>query len=181
MRTVLLLFFTLLVAQAGSLRLKRVGLVQSGPSAVGAIVCYDTDHDGEGELIFSNGDLYGYQCWNILEYRPYNRYEVVLSDTAPLEWPPGVISTGRFWPYDAGDVDRDGKTDLTGLLFYMDSLDTLRNVVCTLESPDSLSYPDSLNWLYALFPSAFALTECSHTDLDLEARPKSLDKRPVLC
>jgi hypothetical protein len=143
-----------------------VALVPSGPYANGVVVCYDTDHDGEGELIFSYDDWSGYQYWNTLEYRPYNRYEVVQSDTAPLEWTPGVISTGRFWPYDAGDVDRDGKTDLTGQLFYMDSLDTMRTVVCTMESPDSLSYPDSLTWFHALFPSSYSLIPCAYADLD---------------
>jgi len=174
MRLTLLLLAATFVAQAGSLRFKRVALVPSGPYANGVVLCYDTDHDGEGELVFSYDDWSGYQYWNILEYRPYNRYEVVQSDTAPLEWTPGVISTGRFWPYDAGDVDRDGKTDLTGQLFYMDSLDTMRTVVCTMESPDSLSYPDSLTWFHALFPSSYALIPCAYADLDRDGKNEIL-------
>ena len=170
MRVLLLLLAATFAAQAGSLRLKRVALLQYGPSSIGAVVCYDSDHDGEGELIFNNGGSGGHYCWSILEYRPYNRYEVVKSDTAPLQWPPGVISTGRFFPSGAGDVDRDGKTDLTGQLYYMDSLDTTRKMVCVLESPDSSSYPDSLTWSFLLPTPATGLDPSIITDLDGDGR-----------
>jgi hypothetical protein len=173
MRYTFLLLACVSVASAG-LRLKRVAVVESGPWADGVMVCYDTDHDGEGELIFNNGGWGGCRCWSIVEYRPVNRYEMVQSDTGQWPPPPGEIHTGLFWPFDAGDVDRDGKADLAGQLYYRDSLDSMRNLVCTLESPDSLSYPDSLNWSAPLYPSSSALTECAYTDLDVDGRREVL-------
>jgi len=171
MRLVLLVVASVSVTSAGSLRLKRVTRLDYGPSAVGTIVCYDSDHDSVGELIFSNGNtIGGYQCWSILEYRPYNRYEVEQSDTAPLQWPPGVISTGRFWPSDAGDIDQDGRTELTGQLHYLDSLSTLQKIVCILESRDSLSHPDSMIWSYLLPSPATGLQPSVFADLDRDGR-----------
>ncbi|MBM3314965.1 VCBS repeat-containing protein, partial [candidate division WOR-3 bacterium] len=170
MQVSLLLCAVLLAGQTDGLRLKCMTTLPFGPSSIGTVVCYDSDRDGEGELIFNSGGWGGYDCLNILEYRPYNRYELVQSDTAPLEWPPGVISTGRFFPFDAGDVDRDGKTDLTGQLYYRDSLGTIRKMVCVMESPDSSSYPDSMTWSYSFPPPTSGFHPSVFADLDRDGR-----------
>jgi hypothetical protein len=102
---------------------------------------FDTDHDGLGEVIHFGINPVRFQ---IAEYAPVNRYSLVLSDTGYYPWPETVL-LGNFEPYDVGDVDRDGRTDIVGQAGYYDSTGP-RVALCVFESRDSFSYPDSLVW-----------------------------------
>jgi len=145
-------------AQLGGYQLKRVTLLNSGPRAefCGRVVCYDSNHDGFMELIFQTaaGPLPTNPLrWEIWEHRPMNRYVLVFADTSQNQvWPyPPGLDRGGMALFDAGDIDRDGRTDLLGETMFRFS-DTTRPdssfyyVVATVESRDSFSYPDTVTW-----------------------------------
>jgi hypothetical protein len=140
MRQLIAVCFIVSSLALGEVRLARVARVPYGRGLPG-IVLADSDHDSLGEVIYHTGSPLR---WEILEYRPVNRYELVLSDTG-TEWQGESIVSGNFVPWDAGDVDRDGKTDLVGEVFYADSV-SYQKALCTIESRTTSSYPDSLNW-----------------------------------
>jgi len=159
------------------LRLKRVAFVPRGANYgdYGRVICADTDHDGLYEVIY--GDLNGggpsRPCWEIMEYRPFNRYEVVKSDTGIYPYPPDTVATGFFLPCDAGDVDRDGRSDLVGVVPFQDG-DSMRLAVCTIESQDSASYPAMLNWYHGL-PGPFGgWGFAQYADLDRDSATEIL-------
>ncbi len=87
---------------------------------------------------------YRLEVW---EHQGWSRFALVYADTGAYPPPPG-ITTGNSIPFAAGDIDRDGLTDIVcisieemgGGLFY--------DVVMTLESPDSFIYPCSLSWYF---------------------------------
>ena len=154
----LLLLLLSLSAQLGGYQLKRVTLLNSGPRAefCGRVVCYDSNHDGLMELIFQTaaGPLPTNPLrWEIWEHRPMNRYVLVFADTSQNQvWPfPPGLDRGGMALFDAGDIDRDGRTDLLGETMFRFS-DTTRPdssfyyVVATVESRDSFSYPDTVTW-----------------------------------
>ncbi len=130
--------------------MKRVYFLQSSLDLCsdGKIVCYDSDHNGLNEVIFRTGTIYPSNPlrWEVWEYRPFNRYELVFADTGAYPLPPG-ITTGNFRPNDVGDIDRDSLTDLVGPNVDETS-DTMYNVVTTQESPNYSFYPESLSWWY---------------------------------
>jgi hypothetical protein len=127
-------------AAATELVLKRVGdLPLAGSNAYDRLLLFDTDHDGLGEVI--HNPSYHFQ---IAEYAPVNRYAVVLSDTSHYPWPESTL-LGSFLPFDVGDVDRDGRTDMVGYVGY-DSGGSYCTAICIFESRDSCSYPDSAVW-----------------------------------
>ncbi len=99
----------------------------------------DTDHDGLGEVIHNPNHNF-----QIAEYRPVNRYALVVSDTSPIPMPESIV-VGYFRPCDVGDVDRDGLTDLVGQAVY-DTGGGYAVAPCTFESRDSVSYPVTLVW-----------------------------------
>ncbi|MEO0077429.1 MAG: T9SS type A sorting domain-containing protein [candidate division WOR-3 bacterium] len=78
------------------------------------------------------------------------QFTLAHSDTAPPETARrGVgIVTGEFEPSAAGDLDRDGKTDIAGwCLDYPDSASGSRwEVAAVMESPEPDSYPTRLVW-----------------------------------
>jgi hypothetical protein len=77
-----------------------------------------------------------------------NRFELVYADTGYSPPRPGMTS-GYFRPWDAGDIDRDGLTDLVGQnRLWTKRMDTMYNVVVTHESPTLNSYPKYFSWLY---------------------------------
>ncbi|MEO0126030.1 MAG: FG-GAP-like repeat-containing protein, partial [candidate division WOR-3 bacterium] len=129
----------------------------------GYILCGDTDHNGLSELIFSTGSLRNYIRWEIWEYRPLNRYEIVFADTYrdPNNPPPG-IHTGGFCPLDIGDIDSDGLTDLIGLNFRFGG-PHVEAVIHTMESRTPFSYPDTMTWVHT---PGFDMIEVYITDLD---------------
>ena len=83
----------------------------------------------------------------VWEHQGWNRFSLVFADTGEYPEPVG-ITTGNGAAFAAGDVDGDGLSDVVFVdaderdsgLFY--------DVVMTLESPDSFSYPCSLSWYY---------------------------------
>jgi hypothetical protein len=160
--TLLVLFL-----QTDGTLMKRVALVHHGPEGLPSLLCADTDHDGLGEIIYSAFDtVHDYQMWEILEYRPFNRYEVVKSDTGIYPYPPGQLVSGNFWLYDVGDVDRDGRADIVGELRYAEVAGYDKGAICVMESPDSASYPDSIVWLWPYPWSLAVLYWKLYADLD---------------
>jgi len=146
----LALFVLFLISFGQSLRMKRIVLLPSGadiPSTY--VICADTDKDSLNEVIFSTMFASYITIWKIYEHRPMNRYELVYADTGAYPFPPG-ITTGNFMPWDVGDIDQDGLTDLLGPnIDNPQNPDTnWYNVVTTQESPDYSSYPESLSWWY---------------------------------
>jgi len=113
------------------------------------VVCCDSDHDSMPEMMFNTGTIQPRNPLRIevWEHRGWNRFGLVFTDTGEYPEPPG-ITTGNALPFAAGDVDGDRLVDVVCIskeemedgLFY--------NVVMTLESPDSFSYPCSLSWYY---------------------------------
>ncbi len=134
-------------------QLKRIALLPSGVigEQFGRPICYDTDHNGLKEIIYATGSGYSDDPlrWEIWEYRPLNRFELVYADTGgDYPHPPGTTS-GNFRPFDAGDIDRDGLTDLFGQNEYWTKTgDTMYNLLVSLESSTDTSYPKSLSWFY---------------------------------
>jgi hypothetical protein len=124
--------------------LRRVAQIPSGPynGANGLVVCCDSDHDSLPEMYFFHTTSACHQVW---ELQGWNRFSLVFEDTA-LQLP--YVRARTAIPFAAGDVDNDGLTDIVcvtieeagGGLFY--------DIVMTLESSDSFSYPCSLSWYY---------------------------------
>jgi len=171
LKTALVFLLFLCTGNGNRLRMKRVAQIPYGPySNLGSLICADTDHDGHGEIIYRSGHGADPPRWEILEYRPFNRYELVKSDTGVYPHPPGRIVTGNFCPFDAGDVDNDGKADLVGQVYYKDSSGTRCRAVCTIESPDSCSFPDTLNWHYTFSQAGTGYGSTVYADLDRDAK-----------
>jgi hypothetical protein len=147
---------TILVILAGALpaqlQFKRIAVLPSGVigEQFGRPICYDTDHNGLKEITYATGSGYSDDPlrWEIWEYRPLNRFRLVYADTGC--YPPGPgITSGNFRPFDAGDIDRDGLTDLLGTnedWIHPDS--SFNKLLATYESPTSSSYPKSLSWSF---------------------------------
>ena len=142
MKTTLSLLVALTVtAAATDLALKRVAdLPLAGGNYHDRLLLFDTDHDGLGEVIHNPN-----RRFQTAEYRPVNRYELVLCDSCHFPWPES-IRLGLFLPFDVGDVDRDGRTDMVGYASYDSGGGYLGLALCIFESRDSLSYPDSVVW-----------------------------------
>jgi hypothetical protein len=138
------------VTQAPTLSMRCVALVGSGPlDAEGRLICYDSDHDSMPELIFKTYDQHTFvpriEFW---EYEDWNRFRLVYADTGATFPEPNGITTGNAVPYDAGDVDGDGLTDIVCGNTEFFNLDSAFSILMTLESPDSHSYPCSLSWYW---------------------------------
>jgi hypothetical protein len=128
-----------------TLNIRRLAKYPFGPSG-DPIVCCDSDHDSLPDLIFRtyHPSTPSIEIW---EHQGWNRFKLVYADTGALPEPNG-ITTGNAVPYDAGDVDDDGRTDiLCGTIEFFEP-DSTRNIMMTLESPDPRSYPSLLSWYY---------------------------------
>ncbi len=132
--------------------MRRVAQVPTGPDAAayGKVVCCDGNHDSLPEMVFLTGsihpdDPYRREVW---EHHGWNWFSLVFADTGEYPEPPG-ITTGNAIPFAAGDIDNDGLTDVVCInLEFTPARDTAYDIVMTLESPDSSSYPCSLSWYY---------------------------------
>jgi hypothetical protein len=142
---VLLLTLAALVLSA-PLSVRRTMRLSAGPCvAIDGLLISDSDNNGAQELTFRTG--FGYPGrWEIWEYRPVNRYELVFADTGVYPYPNG-IATGNLFPFDVGDIDQDGRTDIVGVNWERAN-DTLYNILVVMESPDEYSYPESLVWSF---------------------------------
>jgi hypothetical protein len=169
------------------IQMKRVTFLQAGlyVGSDGKIICCDSDHDELNELIFLTGMLSTALRWEVWEYRPMNRYELVYADTAIYPPPPG-ITTGYFRPYDVGDIDRDSLIDLVGPnIDKVLNQDIEYNVVTTQESPDYSSCPGSLSWWYRTSNLMYSYTYYFTPDLDRDGRREILtyegwDSTPIV-
>jgi hypothetical protein len=140
-------------ASLAATSMRRVAQVRSGPyhEGHGRVVCCDSDHDSLPEMFFYTGtirptDPLRHEVW---EHQGWNRFSLVFADTGEYPEPPG-ITTGNAIPFAAGDIDGDGLTDIVCITVEPDSSDPDKfyNVVITIESPDSFSYPCSLSWYF---------------------------------
>jgi hypothetical protein len=149
------------MAVLGATSLRRIAQVPSGPYAGSElVVCCDSDHDSMPELIFHTGtiqpsDPARNEVW---EYHGWNQFSLALADTGDISPQPQGIVTGNSIPFAAGDIDEDGLTDVVCITIEYDSAkaDTAYDILMTLESPDSFSYPCSLSWYYR-FPGLFVI------------------------
>ncbi len=169
-------FFLLTILISGSLfaqlRMKRVTLLNSGPlyETEGLIVCADCNRNGANELIFQTLLPNDYICWQIWEFRPMNKYELVYADTG---WsihgtPPVGIKTGNLYPFGGGYLDSDSCYDLVGenkVKFPPESLPSVRPLTTVQEGQSPSSYPNSLVW-FDLLPGDFFVFPHYITDLD---------------
>jgi len=148
------------VGGAAELAMKREAVLPLVPGNLrDFLLLTDTDHDGLGEVIHNPNHHF-----QIAEYRPVNRYELVLSDTGHYPWPDSIVQ-GNFLPYDVGDVDRDGLPDILGQGPYR-SASGDSAALCIFESRDSCSYPDSLVWWTATPNPAIFCFPARYADLD---------------
>jgi hypothetical protein len=147
-KCLLLLAFGLATSIAAA-SMRRVAQIPSGPyaDADGRAVCCDSDHDSLPELIFHTGtirpeDLLRNEVW---EHQGWNRYKLAFADTGVYPQPLG-ITRGNGMAFAAGDVDDDGLCDV--VFVNVDERDhgLAYDVVVTVESPDSFSYPCSVSW-----------------------------------
>jgi hypothetical protein len=134
------------------------------------LILGDTDNDGLGEIVYWTAPPIR---WEIVEYRPVNRY-VVVQSLLGVDPVPESIVIGNLRVYDVGDIDHDGKSDLVGKVLYRQGSEG-RVALCTVESRDSLSYPDSLNW-WVDTPDLAIGGEALYADLDRDSSPEILDR-----
>jgi hypothetical protein len=134
-----------------------------------SFVLTDSDHDGLGEFCYRAWSDMFHPFWAIAEYRPVDRYEIVQADTGIYPYPSSLL-LGNFVPHDVADLDRDGKTELVGEVFSYDTITPApRKDVCTVESRDSLSLPDTLTWHYADTYDPNGIGNRHVTDLDQDS------------
>jgi hypothetical protein len=144
----LLLVAGLVASYGGDVAFKRLARVATGPRGYVPIVLADLDHDSFGEIASASATAGGQPCWEVLSYRPVNRYVLVHAETGYyyMGWPP-VPMLGNFYPFDTADLDRDGKAELIGEIHYADTVAGCnRQVACVVESRDANSYPDTVVW-----------------------------------
>jgi len=129
--------------------MRRTAFLRAGVhvTASGKVLCWDSDHNGLQEIVFCTiTGISPPTRWEVWEYRPVNRYELVFADTGVYPYPTG-IATGNLVPFDVGDIDQDGRTDIVGVN-HERANDTLYNVLVVMESPDEHSLPESLVWSF---------------------------------
>lgn len=155
-----------------ALSLKLVSVVPSGPNSDKAHFCGvptgDTDRDSLLEVCHWTGTAYSHTDplrWELCEYRPVNRWELVHADTGGYPYPPYPV-TGNLTPWAIGDADRDGRPDIVGTMgHFRDSVRTILQAAL-VESPGPGSHPSHLTWLspdtWRYYPLDFAAI----TDLD---------------
>jgi len=177
-----MLFVFSILGLAPSPSFRRVARIDAGPpcGSYGFLVCNDSDHDGFPEVIFSTGstnpsDLVRIEFW---EHQGWNRFKLVYADTGAYPEPQG-ITTGNAVPYAAGDIDGDGRTDIVCTNYECYFPDSAFNIVMTLESPDSHSYPSRLSWYARTCDVLCAFTGPAYfTDLDHDGHEEILGSVP---
>jgi Secretion system C-terminal sorting domain/FG-GAP-like repeat len=162
--------------------LKEVAHINAGTigSGAGYILCSDTDNNGLNELIFKRNQN-GYITLQDWEYRPINHYELVWYAEGGQP-PQGEILVGNFAPNDIGDIDRDSLPDLVGL--NLEDTNPLNKTTwflsSTQESPDSISYPESLSWYYRCAIQDNGSSYYFTDDLDGDGRKEIMKAVPSL-
>ncbi|MBM3332990.1 hypothetical protein FJY68_14290, partial [candidate division WOR-3 bacterium] len=150
--------------------MRRVARIPSGPyhDGHGRVVCCDSDHDGMPELLFHTGTIQPYNPLRIeiWEHQGWNRISLAFADTGADPPPPG-ITTGNSLPFAAGDIDDDGLTDIACIGAEEVGGGVFFDILMTLESPDSLSYPCSLSWYYR-YAQNMAIPEPTYLPPDLD-------------
>ena len=104
----------------------------------------DTDHDGKNEVILCWPDSGGVSRYWILEEQEDNEYSIELVG-------------GRLIPFAAGDLDRDGKSELIG---------QVGSQICVYEALDPASYPTELVWTSPAISNIIASATVGDTDRD---------------
>jgi hypothetical protein len=175
-RTALLLL-SVVVTCLAQLNLRRVNLLATGlwGEVNGRVLCWDSDHNGRRELLFSTGTINpgNPRRWEVWEYRPVNWYELVFADTGVYPYPNG-IATGNLVPFDVGDIDQDGRTDIVGVNRERAN-DTLYNVLVVMESPDEHSLPESLVWSFRYGRNLGGVSPCYIApDLDRDGKREAV-------
>ena len=174
------IFLVLSVWMAGlsATTMRRIAQIPSGPyhDGHGRVVCCDSDHDSLPEMYFFYNPDACHQTW---ESQGWNRFGLVFEDTA-CQHPSVRVRTAV--PYDAGDIDDDGLTDIVCVTVEpVSSILTFYDDVITIESPDSLSYPCSLSW-YCRCGNNFAIPFATFypPDLDNDGHKEIISATPSL-
>ena len=181
-------FFAALVATAASpAEFRRIARIESGPysGSGGRVVCCDSDHDSLPEFLFHTGtiqpsDPLRIEVWELC-HRLSNQFQLVYADTGEYPEPVG-ITTGNSIPFASGDVDADGLTDIVCINIEIPPVpDTAYDIVMTLESPDSFSYPCSLSW-YCRYSDNQAIPQPTYFthDLDQDSHDEILSITPTI-
>jgi hypothetical protein len=134
----LFLVLTLWAAGLSATGMRRIAQVPSGPYAGSVpVVCCDSDRDSMPELIFYTDRPSRNEVW---EHQGWNRFSHVADIRADF--------MHGLTPLAGGDIDSDGLTDIVCIAIWYDSAGKPHDILLTLESPDSFSYPCSLSWYY---------------------------------
>jgi hypothetical protein len=134
----------------------RLSLFPDGIIATKNLLIGDTNHNGLDEIIIPG---HHHTIW---EYKPVNQFVEVYIRAGS--------SDTSFCPYDVGDGDRDGFSDLIGT-FTDQSAGGYKEGTAILESKDAHSYPDSFTWvnIYSLYENEYL--PYRFTDLDSDGNP----------
>jgi len=135
-----------------------------------SFVCANTDGDSLNEVIAATGTIYPSDPLRLVfwECRSWNRYSLVRVDTGGYPFQPG-IDIGNLYPFDAGDVDGDGLTDIVGTV--VDCVgDSWFNTAVVLESPCPDSHPSILKWRLRYSRNQSPYKFFAFADLDRDGR-----------
>jgi hypothetical protein len=175
------LIFIMPICLFAQLQMQRISFINSGIHDItnGKIVCSDVNHNGVNEMIWGlhNSSISYYMQWQVWEYQPINRYQLVYADTGwPVHGPyPLGIKTGNLDPMITGYLDNDSSCDLVGGNQEIYNLESIPRALSTVqEGPFSTSYPTSLVWFDRL-GSWIGLSSPHYiTDLDQDGRKEIL-------
>jgi hypothetical protein len=155
--------------------MRRIAQIPSGPysGCDGNVLCCDSDHDSLPEMIFRK--IRAFEGW---EHQGWNRFSLVFGDTSANLSPIG-IGVADAIPLAAGDIDNDGLTDIVCIAAGYDSAGKPYDILLTLESPDSFSYPCSLSWYYRFAdPFVIPIPIYYPPDLDKDGHREILSLTP---
>lgn len=139
---------------ATELRLKRI-VYRDHSVSTGSFKFHpvaDVDHDGRLEMAYMTGRIDSLpanpQRWELGRFLPFNRWEVLHSDTAPFP-PPNGMHRGYFMPGEFGDFDGDGLVELVGHNWIFGDT-SCPSVICALEQTTPTGLPTEPTWQYQI-------------------------------
>jgi len=153
------------------LYLKRITFLPFGFRRNGMVVLMDSDQDSLGEMTYNGRwEAARMLTWEIAEYRPVNRFEVVRVDTGISPCP--APHRGNFKPYAAADMDRDGLVEVVGHVLIVLPGSGYANAICTIEPSVPGGLPDTFNWVFVDTSPYTGGMYRYITDLDQDSMPE---------